>query len=132
MKRIISIMSVVCFLSAGAAFAQTFEIGAGIGATNFLGDLGKKEPVGRTYYADMQASLFRPSVSIFFRNSFNGFFAMKTSLTYGMWEGDDGRANTEKFMDDAWFRNYRNLHFKSNIVEFSVTGEVNFMRYTPG
>src|SRR5687767_4547799 len=131
MKRIISIMSVVCFLSAGA-FAQTFEIGAGVGASNFLGDLGKREPVGRTYYADLQASLFRPAVSVFFRNSFNGFFALKGNLTYGVWSGDDGRAHTEKFMDDAWFRNYRNLHFKSNVFELSFTGEVNFMRYIPG
>lgn len=124
-------MSVVCFLSAGV-FAQTFEIGVGVGASNFLGDLGKKEPVGRTYYADLQASVFRPSLSLFFRNSFNDFFAMKAGLTYGMWSGDDRRANTEQFMDDAWFRNYRNLHFKSNVFEFAITGEVNMMRFMPG
>lgn len=131
MKRIISIISVVCFLSAGA-FAQTMEIGVGIGVTNFLGDLGKKEPVGRTYYADLQASLFRPALSVFFRNNFNYFFSMKGSLTYGIWAGDDKLANTERFMDDAWFRNYRNLHFKSNVMELSITGEVNMMRFMPG
>ena len=131
MKRIIGILSAMCFLSA-AAFSQTMEIGAGLGVSNFLGDLGKDEPVGRTYYADMQASLFRPGVSVFFRNSFNQFFAMKGSLTYGVWEGDDAYANTEKFMDDAWFRNYRNLHFKSNVIELALTGEVNMMRFLPG
>lgn len=108
------------------------EIGVGIGVSNFLGDLGKKEPVGRTYYADLQASLFRPAVSVFFRNNFNYFFAMKGSLTYGVWAGDDKLANTERFMDDAWFRNYRNLHFKSNVTELSITAEVNMMRFMPG
>lgn len=131
MKRIISILSAMCLLSA-LSLGQTIEIGAGIGVCNFLGDLGKKEPVGRTYYADLEASLFRPSVSIFFKNNFNYFFALKGSLTYGMWAGDDKLSHTEKFMDDAWFRNYRNLSFKSNFMEFAVTGEVNMMKFMPG
>ncbi|HXH19806.1 MAG TPA: DUF6089 family protein [Chitinophagales bacterium] len=131
MKRIVSILCALCFLTA-FSFAQTMEAGFGIGVTNFLGDLGKKEPNGRGYYGDIEASLFRPALSIFFRNNFNYFFALKGAVTYGVWEGDDRLSHTKKFMDDAWFRSYRNLHFKSNVMELSFTGEVNFMRYIPG
>ncbi len=127
----ISMFGALCLLTA-FSFAQTMELGVGIGITNFLGDLGKKEPGGRGYYGDIEGSLFRPSASFFFRNNFNDFFALKGTLTYGMWEGDDRKSHTAQFMDDAWFRSYRNLHFKSNVMELSLTGEVNFMRYLPG
>ena len=131
MKRVISILGTLCFWIS-CSFAQTMEIGGGIGVSNFLGDLGKKQSNGRAYYGDVESSLFRPATGVFFRNNFNYFFAMKAGLTWGIWEGDDRLARTEKFMDDAWFRNYRNLHFKSNVFELSITGEVNFMRYIPG
>ncbi len=131
MKRIASIISALCCLTA-LTFGQTMELGINLGVTNFLGDLGRKEPSGKTYFGDIEASLFRQATGIYFRNSFNGFFSMKASLNYGMWEGDDKLANTEAFMDDAWFRNYRNLHFRSHILEFAITGEVNVMRYMPG
>lgn len=119
-------------VGAACCLGQTLEIGGGIGITNFLGDLGKKEPNSRSYYGDIEASLFRPAVGVFFRNNFNYFFALKGGLTWGVWEGNDKLANTERFMDDAWYRSYRNLHFRSNVFEMSITGEVNFMRYLPG
>ncbi|GIV33542.1 MAG: hypothetical protein KatS3mg031_1077 [Chitinophagales bacterium] len=131
MKRIVSVAGIVCCLTC-FTFGQTMELGLNVGVTNFLGDLGKKEPTGKTYFGDIEASLFRQTAGVFFRNSFNGFFAMKASLTYGMWEGDDRLANTKEFMDDAWFRNYRNLHFRSHFMEVAITGEVNVMRYMPG
>ncbi len=131
MKRVISMLGAMCFCIL-CSFAQTMEIGVGLGTTNFLGDLGKKEPNGKAYYGDLEASLFRPAAGFFFRNNFNYFFALKCGLTWGIWEGDDRLSHTERFMDDAWFRNYRNLHFKSQVFELALTGEVNLMRYIPG
>ena len=131
MKRIITMLGVLC-IAATSSFSQTMEIGVSAGTSNFLGDLGKNRGNGRGYYGDLQASLFRPAANVFFRNSFNHFFAMKGALTWGMWEGDDKHSRTERFMDDAWYRSYRNLHFRSHVLELSITGEVNFMRYLPG
>ncbi len=130
MKRMTIVLSAM-FLSV-LTFGQTFEIGAGLGVSNFLGDLGKKQSKGRSYIGDVEASLFRPATTLYFRNTFNPFFAVKGAMTYGMWAGDDRLAKTERLHDDAWFRNYRNLHFRSHVVEFSATAEVNFMRYMPG
>lgn len=131
MKRLLSILTMVC-LASMMTFAQTHEVGIGAGTSNFLGDLGKKNPTARFYFGDIEASLFRPSFSVFYRYTMNPWFAIRGGLTYAQFEGDDKLAGSQEFMDDAWFRNYRNLHFKSHSVEAAVTGEVHFMKYQPG
>ena len=131
MKRVVSILCAFCFLSI-YSFGQTHEAGISIGVSNFLGDLGKKEPRARSYFGDIEASLFKPAVGIFYRNTFNHWVAFRGAFTYTQFEGDDKLANTKELRDDAWYRNYRNLHFKSHAFEVSAMVEVNLMKYVPG
>jgi hypothetical protein len=46
--------------------------------------------------------------------------------------GNDAWLQPDGVSDPAFYRWYRNLHFKSMIVELSVMGEFNFLRYMPG
>jgi opacity protein-like surface antigen len=112
--------------------AQTNQFGISGGISNFLGDLGKKPPNGRFYFGDVEASLFRPAFGVFYRHGFNKFLAIRTSAIYGRLQGDDRLSNYKKFMDDAWIRKYRNLHFKSYIFEIAALGEINLMPYEAG
>ena len=130
MKRVVCVLCITVYSL--TTFAQTQEVGIGIGISNFLGDLGKKEPNKRTYFGDLEGSLFRPAVSVFYKNHFNHWAGVKIAFTYGVFEGDDRLARSEEFGDDAWFRNYRNLHFKSHVFELSAIVEANLMKYIPG
>ena len=102
---ILAVMSLMSW----SAIAQIGEVGIGIGTSNFLGDLGKKSSGMRSYFGDIDGSLFRPAAQVYYRHSFSYRFAGKVSLSYGIIEGDDRLSRTKQFRDDAWFRSYRNL-----------------------
>lgn len=120
-------------LAAGTTmYAQTRELAFAAGTSNFLGDLGKKEPHGKFYFSDVEASLFRPAFGLFYRHGFNKWVALKASLSYGRFEGDDRLTDYKEVYDDEWFRNYRNLHFRSRVIEAAVTCEIHLLPYAAG
>jgi opacity protein-like surface antigen len=131
MKRITIVLTALLMMNVWAS-AQTRELGISAGTSNFLGDLGKKEPNGKFYFGDIEASLFRPAFGVFYRHGFNKWIAVKASLTYGRLEGDDRRTDYKEIQDNDWFRNYRNLHFKSRIIEAAFVAEVHLMPYAAG
>jgi len=126
-KRFLKII-IILFLFGNTVFAQYFtkrdswkkeqkEILIGIGAANFLGDLGGLNKVGTHYsYADIEMPLTKPAVSIGYRYRLNKKWASRTEFTYLQVAGDD-KLTTEKF------RHNRNLNFKSNIFEISTSFE---------
>ena len=93
---------------------QRHEVFFGIGAANFLGDLGGKDAVGKDYsYADLELSLTRPSATIGHRYRLNRNFALRTDFNYMKLWGNDA-------LTKETYRNNRNLSFKSNIFELST------------
>lgn len=131
MKRVLWILALMSMMLAGA-HAQVGEVGVGLGTSNFLGDLGKKSPNMKNYFGDIDGSLFRPSAQVFYRHTINPRLAFKFALSYGKIEGDDRLSNTKQWRDDAWYRSYRNLHFKSYLIEASVMAEFHILKYIPG
>jgi len=131
MKRLIISIMAVCLFTAHT-FSQTRELGFSAGTSNFMGDLGKKDPAGKTYFSDISASLFRPAFGVFYRHGFNKFVAVKASATYGRLTGDDRIANYKEVQDNDWFRNYRNLNFRSPVFELGVTAEIHILPYAAG
>lgn len=131
MKRLLLILAMMCTMSV-MMNAQVSEVGVGIGTSNFLGDLGKKSPKMNNYFGDLDGSLFRPAGQVFYRHTFSRRFALKASLSLGSIAGDDRLANTSQHRDDGWYRNYRNLHFKSILLEFSLVTEFHILKYVPG
>lgn len=94
------------------------EIMFGIGGTQFLGDLGGRDQIGKGYSL---ADLDWPSTGIGgmlgYRYRFHPYWATTTSFNIGLLRGDD--ALTKEII-----RNSRNLHFRSIIIELAQRLEV--------
>ncbi len=85
----------------------------GLGATNFLGDLGGLDQIGTDYsMKDIEWSLTRPSVYVAYRNRLTRNISTRSMLMWGIVKGDDQ-------LTQETFRNYRNLHFRSHVWEVS-------------
>lgn len=88
----------------------------GIGAANFLGELGGADQVGTDYMKDLEMRTTRPSLTVGLRFKHTQQLASKVSLTWGMVAGDDA-LTTEPI------RNARNLNFRSHIAEIGYNFE---------
>lgn len=96
--------------------AYRYEWSAGIGVSNFLGELGGANQIGTDGFKDLEIKMTRPAFSVGLRYKLNPFLSLNSHLTYGTVAGDD--ALTTEF-----FRNNRNLSFKSHIIEANVNFE---------
>ena len=93
----------------------------GLGASQFLGDLGGSATVGTHFLKDFNFSAIREAVELGYRYHFNPTLAAKTMVTTAMVSGND------KFSSEA-YRHNRNLNFRSPIVELSGQFEYYFYR----
>lgn len=93
--------------------AQYFEVGTLTGTSNYLGELSEHRIVTEG---------FHPAIGIFSRYNATKFLSLKASLTKASISGSDANAATAALRE-------RNLSFRSDLLEFSVTSEVNFTGY---
>jgi opacity protein-like surface antigen len=93
--------------------AQYKEVGLIAGTANYQGDLSP---------ASVRMSLSRTHASFgaFGRYNMNNYMSVKLGITYGTISGDDADSNRD-----------RNLNFKSDLLDVSVTGEFNILGYQP-
>lgn len=105
--------------------AYRYEWSAGIGASNILGDLGGANAIGTNGFKDLELGLTRPALTVGLRYRLGQNFSIHSHLTYGHVRGDDKL--TEEF-----FRNNRNLNFKSDIYEFNVNFEAALLNQRQG
>ena len=125
----ISMLIIYC----NSAFSQAtsrwkrmrYEAFFGLGATNFLGELGGANQVGTNFLKDLEFSMTRPLISLGLRYRITENFADKTMFSYGSLHGDDK-------LTDETYRSYRNLNFKSPIIEFSTQFEYSIIREKQG
>lgn len=102
-----------------------WEACLGLGATNFLGDLGGANQIGTNGVKDLEFVLTKPGVSLNVRHRKGRYWGFKGGFYWGQVSGYD-YLTTEKY------RHNRNLHFKSNIFEFSLMTEFYFTKERPG
>ncbi|MFM9944885.1 MAG: DUF6089 family protein [Bacteroidia bacterium] len=95
------------FFMVHTSFAQKWELGGMIGASNYNGDLAREIVLRETHLAG----------GGFFRYNFGKYFSLKTGVQVGSISGND-----KNFAENK----YRNLSFKSTITEFSSVMEINF------
>jgi hypothetical protein len=100
--------------------AYRYEWSAGVGASNFLGDLGGANQIGTNGFKDLELSLTRPSLTFGLKYKLTESIALHSHVTYGQVRGDD------KLTKEP-FRNNRNLNFKSNIYELNINFEYSFL-----
>lgn len=93
----------------------------GFGAANFLGELGGANQIGTNFVKDFEFTATRPSAQIAYRYRFRRRWAVKTGLYWQMVSGHDALTEEE-------FRQNRNLHFRSHILELSSQAEYYFTK----
>jgi hypothetical protein len=98
-----------------------YDVLYGVGATNFLGDLGGANSIATHVLKDLNWSSTRPALSIGMRYRLNEYMAVRSNICLGRVYGDDSKTKEP-------FRQNRNLSFASNIYEFNTNLEVAFMR----
>src|SRR5947208_1218251 len=100
---------------------RRYEMSLGIGASNFLGELGGANQIGTNYFRDFEWSETRFALALGLRYKLSEFFAFNTHLTYGSVAGDDKLTN-------EYFRHYRNLNFHSHIFEWNLNFEAAYQQ----
>jgi hypothetical protein len=90
------------------------QITFGIGATNFLGELGGANKIGSNKLSirDFDFPSIKPNLNVGYRFQFHKHWATRAELTAAYIGGND------KFTEEP-FRNNRNLNFRTPIVELS-------------
>ncbi|MBP9069193.1 MAG: hypothetical protein KBG47_06780 [Bacteroidia bacterium] len=102
------------------------EVYVGIGAANFLGDLGGLNKIGTDYsIVDLELSQTGISTGIGYKYKILKWLNVVSCFKYLKVKGDD-KLTLEKF------RNNRNLNFKSNIFELSARFELVYMHNNVG
>ncbi|MBA3648050.1 MAG: hypothetical protein H0W62_05785 [Chitinophagales bacterium] len=135
MRKSLSISSlyfILFLLLSPAAFAQRSSLGLSLGATSFFGDLGGANNYGKPLYHDFNAPLLKPAATITYLFSANSHIAFRGSFSFTQVSGNDNLLDSSVLFSPEWFRWYRNLSFRSNIMEASVIAEVNILDYRPG
>ncbi len=120
----IYIALIVCVLSGSSAFGQYFgsratywknsrhTISFGLGAANFLGELGGRDQIGSDFIWDLELSKTRPSLMVNYRYQFGAVLYARTQFSFGYVAGNDA-------LTEETFRRNRNIHFRSPIFELA-------------
>ena len=115
------LLLVFCFCSYAQAWKTVrHEVYFGVGASNFLGDLGGAKGIGTHGIKDLKLRMTRPTVMVGYKYMLSQYFSLKGSLIWSLLNGDD--ANTKNDI-----RNNRNLSFRSNIGE--ATAYIEYFPY---
>lgn len=113
------------FSSAQRWKRMRYEWVGGVGASNFLGELGGADQIGTDYFKDLEFSMTRFVLSVGARYRIKQKIAASVHLNFGMVSGND---NTTK----EAARSYRNLSFRSIILELAVQFEPSVIKETSG
>lgn len=97
------------------------DVGISISAFNCLTDLGGKEGLGSSFLKDLNMNETHPGVGLYSNILVDQMVGLRSEVTFGTVSASDHVLKD----DDSEARNrfYRNLHFKSNILEISLLAE---------
>lgn len=119
MKKTALFLAFVCCSFLGLSQTWRYvrhEVSFGVGASNFLGDLGGSKGIGTHGIKDLKLRPTRPSMAVSYKYMITPNFSVKGYFLWGYLSGDD--ALTKNVI-----RNNRNLSFRSMIGEISAIAE---------
>lgn len=90
----------------------------GLGAANFLGELGGRDQIGTDFLWDLELSKTRPSLMVNYRYQLGSRFFARAQFSFAYIAGNDALTNEP-------FRRNRNISFRSPI--FELAGFMEFM-----
>ncbi len=94
----------------------------GLGSSGFMGDLGGADDVGSQGIKDFEFNAVRPNIMAGYRYMLFQNIGITGNLSVGYVYGDDN------FTQEP-FRNNRNIHFRSPIIELSSTAQFYLFNY---
>src|SRR5262245_32126654 len=102
------------------SFAQyRFDVGAIVGWSNYLGEIGGKAMDRRRFIFDLHLPKSRTALGGFVRYKINYNFSARLNVTWGRISGADNLSENPG-------RVGRNLSFRNDIIEAALLGEYNF------
>lgn len=113
------------FYNRGVWKKQRVEWSGGLGASNFLGDLGGRDRIGSDFVWDLEWN--RTNFAATFNHMYylSRKIGLRTNVTYAKVSGNDN-------LTQEYFRNNRNLNFESHIGEVSMVLEIQFKKEKVG
>jgi hypothetical protein len=93
----------------------------GLGASSFLGDLGGQDGPGLPFVYDFEPTQTRYAISGGVRYFLREYHALRGSLSYARLRGSDATTNYPN-------RKYRNLNFKSPVIELAGMYELHLLK----
>ena len=115
----------VCLVQAGSAFfcasanaQNTSEIGVGLGATNYRGELSPR----------YQLQNNRPALTAFYRKDVSVPITLRAGLTAGLLRADDGNVSGNSGAVPP-LQAYRQANTKGGLIEASAVAEYNFLDF---
>lgn len=126
MKKVTAILFI--FLIPFLAHAQKWEryrkqLTAGIGASNFMGELGGADQIGTRGLSDLDLVATRPALMVGFKYQISDEVILRSNLMYAIFRGDD------KYTKDL-YRRARNLSFRTGVVELCFISEIYLVQRT--
>jgi hypothetical protein len=119
MKKLFIIGFLFSLLCSEAGAQYRWEYGGGLGAANYLGEVGGGEGDRRDFIADLKLGFTRYQINGYSRYKISKDFSVKGNLIFVNISGNDNKSVNPT-------RVGRNLNFSTNIIEMSVQGEWNF------
>jgi hypothetical protein len=113
MMRKLLLFSALLALPALSHAQYYWDVGGGIGAANYLGEMGGKELTRRDFVSDMKLQETRSSASAFVRYKLTPSFSLKGSVNFATLRGADSLSTNIG-------RSYRNLSFRNNVWELAT------------
>lgn len=109
------------FILGCTAFSQyRMDFGLKLGGTNYLGEMGGLQEDGKDFIADIKLQATRPAIGAFISYELSPQFFVGGSITYGRIMGADS-------LSEGGARYTRNLHFRNDIYEVAVRGELTLL-----
>ena len=122
---ILAVLMMPIFSQAQKWKRQRVEYSFGVGATNFLGDLGGRNQKGTDGFMDFEIKATRYAAGFGYRYQLAKDWFIKGNLYYVMVSGNDN-------LTEQPARANRQLNFKSNIVELSAQAEYMIIKQKSG
>jgi len=109
------------------------ELSVGFGGAHYFGDLNTYNTSDRRITGELHKENMFPAFGVNYRFYPSRFINPKLGLFYTRLRGSDRNNHSET--DDftiSWFRQYRNLSFRTDVLELSASAEFNILGFEPG
>jgi hypothetical protein len=102
-----------------------YGIGGGISALNYFGDIAPTSGIAST-----KLSFTRPALNLFIKQKFGDRYHWRANLMYGRLQSSDVQTVGENnFTPENANRYLRNLSFRNDILELSLTGQIDLFKF---